>query len=125
MTALVPGLITSLRRVALVPSAAHRLLCNGTNRFYLYPAFSTSSPLRGLEEFFPPLTDNPTDLVEESEKAGQLRYEKMVFPSLTYLSGRHVHSSYHRYYNRERFSHALMKFLFLLQAVHGRRMSLG
>ena len=125
MTALVPGLIISLQRVALVPSAAHRILSNGTNRFYLHPAFSTSSPLRGLEEFFPPLTDNPTDLVEESEKAGQLRYEKMVSPS---LSGRHVYSyycSYHRYYNRERFSHALMKFLFLLQVVHGRRMSLG
>ena len=71
MTAFVPGLITSLRQVVLVQSAAHRLLGNGANRFYLHSAFSTSSPLRGLEEFFPPLTDNPTDLVEESEKAGQ------------------------------------------------------
>ena len=74
MTAFVPGLITSLRQVVLVRSAAHRLLGNGANRFYLHSTstFSSSSPLRGLEEFFPPITDNPTDLVEESEKAGQL-----------------------------------------------------
>ena len=73
MTALVPGLITSLRQVTLVQSAVPRLLSNRANRFYLHSAFSTSPPLRGLEEFFPPLTDNPADLVEESEKAGQLR----------------------------------------------------
>ena len=70
MTAFIPGLITSLRRMVLVQSPAQRLL---GYRFHLNSTcFSTSSPLRGLEEFFPPLTGNPDDLVEESEKAGQL-----------------------------------------------------
>ena len=72
MTAFIPRLITSLRQVTLVQSAAYRLLGNPS---YLHFAstFSTSSPLRGLEEFFPPLTGDPNDLVEESEKAGQLK----------------------------------------------------
>ena len=75
MTAFIPGLITSLRQVVLVQSTAQRLLGYGINRFHLNSTscFSTSSPLRGLEEFFPPLTGNPDDLVEESEKAGQLK----------------------------------------------------
>lgn len=72
MTAFLPGLIAGLRQVAI---AQQRLLGNGANRFYLHSAFSTSLPLRGLEEFFPPLTDNPSDLVEDSEKAGQYNYK--------------------------------------------------
>lgn len=65
MAAFLTSLITNLRRVAV---GQQRLL--GV-RFHLCSAFSISSPLRGLQEFFPPLTDNPSDLVEESEKAGQ------------------------------------------------------
>lgn len=73
----IPNLIPSLRRLATVQSGVHRsLLGNGVNRFYIRSTFSTSSPLRGLEEFFPPLTDNPADLVEESEKAGGLYEHK-------------------------------------------------
>lgn len=70
MTALVTGLIlTSLRQV-VVQCRANGLFRDGVNRFYLQHTFSTSSSLRGLEEFFPPLTNDPNDLVEESEKAG-------------------------------------------------------
>ena len=72
MTVFIPGLITSLRQIVATHCGLHRLLGNGVNRFYMHSNFSTSSSLRGLEEFFPPLTNNPADLVEESEKAGQL-----------------------------------------------------
>ena len=92
MTAVVTGLISGLRHVAL---ANQRLL---VNRLYLHSTFSTSSSLRGLEEFFPPLTDNPSDLVEESEKAGQLAINKT--------------------------GNVIMKLLPLLQVVHGRKTSL-
>ena len=68
MTAFLSSLIANLRRVTV---SQQRLLGNRLIRFHLCSAFSTSSPLRGLEEFFPPLTNNTSDLVEESEKAGQ------------------------------------------------------
>lgn len=72
MTAFIPVLLVNLRQIAVVQPATHRLLGNGLNRVYLHSTFTTSSSLNGLEEFFPPLTGNPTDLVEELEKAGQL-----------------------------------------------------
>ena len=75
MTAFISSLITNLRRVTIRQQS---LFSDRLIQFRLHSAFSTSSPLRGLEEFFPPLTDNPSDLVEESEKAGQFIVYKIV-----------------------------------------------
>jgi len=39
--------------------------------YHVRVTISSSTPLRGLEEFFPPLTGKPSDVVIDAEKSGE------------------------------------------------------
>ena len=52
------------------------------NPYHARVSISSSSLLRGLEEFFPPLTGKPSDVVEDAEKSGELFTVCKPAPSL-------------------------------------------